>query len=90
MVILFVFVSFSHSLHVVNIDICPLCQSIGLNPLFLVADFFTERLISLRNNETILKMLRNISNAIERAYTVSQNCLKKRKTPIFSFHIVPT
>ena len=90
MIILAVFVSFSHSLHIVNIDICPLCQSIGLNVLFLVAEFFTEGLISLLNDEILHNMLRNISKATERAYTASQNYLKIKETPISSFHIVPT
>ena len=42
MIILIVFVSFSHSIHIVNISICLVSQSIGLNVVFSGNDFFTE------------------------------------------------
>ena len=51
MIILIVFVSFSHSFRIVNISICPVGQSVGLNVVFSVTYndliFFTESFHSL-------------------------------------------
>ena len=49
MIILIVFMPFSHSFHIVNISICLVSQSIGLNVAFFGDDFFTKSLCSSLN-----------------------------------------
>ena len=52
MFILTVIVSFSYGFHIVNIDIYPLCQSIGLDVPFLVTDFSAKiYLFAVLNDE---------------------------------------
>ena len=49
MIRLILFVSFSHSFHIVSISICLVSQSVGLNVAFFGNDLFTESLCSLLN-----------------------------------------